>query len=69
VGRAFLWVISSTLSLAWAAAVRACPDCPASRAAREQVLDQGLGARLLVAVLPFAVVGLVSRLAERIGRR
>jgi len=67
--RAFLGVMASVVSLTCATAAWACPDCPVGRAARQQALGDGLATRLLIALLPFAFVGLASFWAERIGRR
>lgn len=46
----------------------ACPSCPVGRAARQQVCDDGLATNLVVALVPFVLIGLVSAWADRIGR-
>ena len=51
-----------------ASAAWACPNCPAVRAARQQVCDDGLAENLMVALVPFVLVGVASAWAERIGR-
>lgn len=45
-----------------------CPSCPVGETARQQVIDDGFGMHLLVAVLPFLLVGLASRWAYGMGR-
>lgn len=50
-------------STAWA-----CPNCPVGRVARQQVWDDGLATNLVIALVPFILVGMVSVWAERIGR-
>lgn len=64
-----LLAIASLASVAFTSVALACPDCPAGQAARQQFLGEGLGIRLLIAVIPFVAVGLVSFGAEQIGRR
>jgi hypothetical protein len=47
---------------------RACPSCPAGRQARSEVWNDDFGFNLLVALLPFLVVGAICARAEAIGR-
>lgn len=52
-------------SLLTTSAVWGCPSCPVGITARQQVLDQDFGQNLVIAVVPFLLVGLVARWAER----
>jgi hypothetical protein len=47
----------------------ACPSCPVGRTARQQVWDQGFAQNLLIAVVPFVLVGFACLWAERIGKQ
>jgi hypothetical protein len=58
----------ASLLLTSSAPIGACPGCPVGRSAREQVFQDGFAMNLLVAILPFAVVGLVCMWVERPGR-
>jgi hypothetical protein len=60
-----LAVFGATLSgaTAWA-----CPSCPVGRLARQQVCDQGFTHNLVIAIVPFALIGIASIWAERIGK-
>lgn len=49
------------------ASAGACPSCPVGQTARQQVLEQDFGTNLLIAVIPFLLVALFARWAERIG--
>lgn len=46
----------------------ACPSCPVGQTARKQVFEQDFATNAAAGVLPFLVVGLVAKRAERIGR-
>ena len=46
----------------------ACPDCTVGREARAQLWSDGFGLNLLLALVPFLVIGAVSLWANRIGR-
>lgn len=60
---------ASTTHLLLASESATCPSCPVGRAARADVFDRDFGTNLLIALFPFLVIGLVSRAAERLGRR
>ena len=45
--------------------IMACPSCPVGQTARQQVFDQDFGSNLMIALVPFLLVGLVARWAER----
>lgn len=47
----------------------ACPSCPVGQTARKQVFEQDFATNAAAGILPFFVVGLVAKRAERIGRR
>lgn len=66
--RAAVWTSGILAALTAAGAAWACPNCPAARAARQQVCDDGLAQNLAIALVPFLLVGLVSAWAERIGK-
>jgi hypothetical protein len=67
-GRAAVWMASFFAAFTAAGAAWACPNCPVGRAARQQVCDDGLATNLVIALVPFLLVGAVSVWAERIGR-
>ncbi|HEY6556735.1 MAG TPA: hypothetical protein VI072_05660 [Polyangiaceae bacterium] len=46
----------------------ACPACPVGREARERVYEQDFARNMLIALVPFALVGIASGYAERIGK-
>ncbi len=56
----------ATLTAAWTS--WACPNCSVGRVARQQVLGEGLAMNLLIALVPFIIVGIVSLWAEQIGK-
>ena len=66
--RAAVWMASFFAAFTAAGAAWACPNCPVGRAARQQVFDDGLATNLVIALVPFILVGMVSVWAERIGR-
>jgi len=47
----------------------ACPECATGIAARRSILEDNLALWLLVALAPFLVIGVLSALVHRIGRR
>lgn len=51
---------------AWPAA--ACPDCWATRTAKQQVLQTDFASNAVVALAPFLVLGAIAWWADRIGR-
>ncbi len=64
------WVAraAACVALAAPAAAYACPACPVGREARQQVYERDFTRNLLVALLPFAMVGFASVCAERVGK-
>ena len=58
-------VAVSPCMLELASLTLACPDCPASRAARDLFVSDGLLTNAWYAVLPFLVTGLVVRAVVR----
>ena len=46
----------------------ACPNCAVGQQARSEVWNDDFGKNLLVALLPFLVIGALCVRAERIGR-
>jgi hypothetical protein len=46
----------------------ACPSCPIGQLARQQVCELGLAQNLLIAVVPFVLIGAAAAWAERIGK-
>ena len=63
-----IWAVLASL-LALAPPAFACPDCVEGRAARSQVWQDGFAQNLVVALLPFLLIGAISARAEAIGRR
>jgi len=60
--------LAFALGLACPSAALACPDCDVSRAARSAVLgDPSLFPRLVLMVLPLAVIGAVAAMLYRVG--
>lgn len=66
--RTWLAMTAACVALAASSAAGACPGCPVGREARQQVYEQHFARNLLVALLPFAMVGLASLCAERVGQ-
>ena len=66
--RTLVCVASFVAMLATAWTSWACPNCPVGRAARQQAWEDGLATNLLIALVPFVLVGMVSLWAERIGK-
>jgi hypothetical protein len=54
-------------SLALTPPAEACPDCAVGREARSLVWTEDFARNLLLAVVPFLLIGAVSALANRIG--
>jgi uncharacterized membrane protein len=49
------------------AASLACPDCPTAQVVRTSVLSEGFWTYLVMAVVPFLLIGVLSALLYRIG--
>ena len=45
----------------------ACPDCPTSQVVRASVLGEGFWSYLLLAALPFLLIGALGALLYRVG--
>jgi uncharacterized membrane protein len=45
----------------------ACPDCPTAEVVRGAVLGEGFWGYLLMAVVPFVLIGALSALLYRVG--
>ncbi|MEY4576431.1 MAG: hypothetical protein RL701_1134 [Pseudomonadota bacterium] len=58
-----------TVTLASAAAAKACPDCAIGRQARSAVFyGEDFAANLTIALLPFVIIGAICMWAEARGR-
>lgn len=55
--------------LVFARTAHACPSCAEGIQARSDVLQDGFGQNLFVALLPFVIIGGICLRAEDIGRR
>lgn len=66
-GRAFACCVAAATTFSATTVAYACPSCPVGRTARQQVFDQDFGTNLLIAFVPFLLVGLVARWAEGLG--
>jgi hypothetical protein len=66
--RASQILVTTLIACVWTNQAFACPRCAAGIAARREVVEQGFVNNLLIALLPFAVVVLISIWAERIGK-
>jgi hypothetical protein len=66
--RAAVWMTSFIATLTTTLTAWACPDCEVGRAARQLAWEDSVAANLMIAVVPFALVAMVSLWAERIGR-
>jgi hypothetical protein len=66
--RTWLSLTAACAALAVSGAASACPGCPVGREARQQFYEQDFVRNLFVALLPFAMVGVASVYAERVGK-
>jgi len=59
------WILLSSLTVG--SAVLACPDCPTSEVVRGAVTGEGFWGYLVMAVVPFLLIGALSALLYRVG--
>lgn len=63
--RALPWVFIAGLLMS--AASLACPNCPTSRVVKASVLGEGFWNYLVMAIVPFLLIGALSAWLYRIG--
>jgi uncharacterized membrane protein len=59
------WTLLSSLAVSPSAL--ACPDCPTAQVVRSAVLGEGFWGYLVIAVVPFLLIGALSALLYRVG--
>ena len=66
--RSVVAVLSMGATLSLAAPAAACPNCAVGRQARNEVWSDDFGRNMVVALLPFIVIGAICVRADRVGR-
>ncbi len=59
------WIL--LISLGVGSTALACPDCPTARVVRGSVVGEGFWGYLVMALVPFLLIGVLSALLYRVG--